>query len=56
MPQTGSLVPWTREGVLLLNTVLTVEANKPASHKDLGWETFTDEVIKKINEKTLQGD
>ena len=52
VPQTGSLVPWTREGVLLLNTVLTVEANKPASHKDFGWEIFTDEVIKKINEKT----
>ena len=52
VPQTGSLVPWTKEGVLLLNTVLTVEANKPASHKDLGWEIFTDEVIKKINEKT----
>lgn len=51
IPQNGSLVPWTEEGVLLLNTVLTVEANKPASHKDLGWETFTDEVIKKINEK-----
>lgn len=51
IPQTGSLVPWTKEGVLLLNTVLTVEANKPASHKDLGWETFTDEVIKKLNEK-----
>lgn len=51
IPQNGSLVPWTEEGVLLLNTVLTVEANKPASHKDLGWEIFTDEVIKKINEK-----
>lgn len=52
IPQNGSLVPWTEEGVLLLNTVLTVEANKPASHKNLGWETFTDEVIKKLNEKT----
>ena len=52
IPLTGSLVPWTQEGVLLLNTVLTVEAGKPASHKDLGWERFTDEVIKKINEKT----
>ena len=52
IPQNGSLVNWTEEGVLLLNTVLTVEANKPASHKDLGWEKFTDEVIKKINEKT----
>lgn len=52
IPTNGSLVSWTEEGVLLLNTVLTVEAGKPASHKDYGWETFTDEVIKKINEKT----
>lgn len=51
IPKNGSLVPWTEEGVLLLNTVLTVEASKPASHKDLGWETFTDAVIKKLNEK-----
>ena len=51
IPESGSLVPWTKEGVLLLNTVLTAEANKPASHKDLGWEIFTDEVIKKLNEK-----
>ena len=51
IPKSGSLVPWTEEGVLLLNTVLTVEASKPASHKDLGWETFTDAVIKKLNEK-----
>lgn len=51
IPKHGSLVSWTEKGVLLLNTVLTVEANKPASHKDLGWEKFTDEVIKKINEK-----
>ena len=51
IPSNGSLVSWTQEGVLLLNTVLTVEAGKPASHKDLGWEKFTDEVIKKINEK-----
>lgn len=50
-PTTNSLVPWSKEGVLLLNTVLTVEAQKPASHKDKGWETFTDEVIKKLNEK-----
>lgn len=52
IPLNGSLVSWTEEGVLLLNTVLTVEAGKPASHKDLGWEKFTDEVIKKVNEKT----
>lgn len=51
IPPHGSLVSWTEEGVLLLNTVLTVEASKPASHKDLGWEKFTDEVIRKINEK-----
>ena len=51
IPENGSLVSWTEEGVLLLNTVLTVEANKPASHKNLGWEKFTDEVIKKVNEK-----
>ncbi len=51
IPENGSLVPWTEKGVLLLNTVLTVEANKPASHKDLGWEKFTDEVIRKLNEK-----
>lgn len=51
IPTSGSLVSWSEEGVLLLNTVLTVEANKPASHKDLGWEKFTDEVIRKVNEK-----
>lgn len=51
IPEHGSLVSWSEKGVLLLNTVLTVEANKPASHKDLGWEKFTDEVIKKVNEK-----
>lgn len=50
-PTTNSLVPWSRQGVLLLNTVLTVEEKKPASHKDIGWETFTDEVIKKLNNK-----
>lgn len=51
-PTTNSLVPWSRQGVLLLNTVLTVEEKKPASHKDIGWEMFTDEVIKKLNEKS----
>ena len=52
IPEHGSLVSWTNEGVLLLNTVLTVEAGKPASHKDLGWEKFTDSVIRKVNEKS----
>ncbi len=51
IPNSGSLVSWTKEGVLLLNTVLTVVANHPASHKNLGWERFTDQVIKKLNEK-----
>ena len=41
----GILVPWTRQGVLLLNTVLTVRAHQPASHKGRGWEQFTDRVI-----------
>ncbi len=52
IPNNGSLVSWSEEGVLLLNTVLTVEKDKPASHKDLGWEKFTDEVIRKLNEKS----
>jgi len=50
-PKNNSLIPWAEEGVLLLNSVLTVERKKPASHKDKGWETFTDEVIKIINKK-----
>ena len=50
-PQSGSLVNWASEGVLLLNAILTVEKDKPLSHKHLGWERFTDEVITKINEK-----
>ena len=51
IPVHGSLVPWANEGVLLLNTVLTVEKDKAASHKGYGWEIFTDSVIKKLNEK-----
>lgn len=49
--ESGSLIKWAKEGVLLLNSLLTVEKDKPLSHKKLGWETFTDEIIKKINEK-----
>jgi uracil-DNA glycosylase len=45
------LSDWAKSGVLLLNSVLTVEKDKPASHKFVGWEEFTDNVIKKINEK-----
>ena len=47
----GTLECWAKEGVLLLNSVLTVEKDKPASHKNIGWEIFTDAIIKKINEK-----
>ena len=50
-PESGSLIRWAKEGILLLNSLLTVEKDKPLSHKKLGWETFTDEIIKKINEK-----
>lgn len=48
----GYLVPWAEQGVLLLNTVLTVRAHEPASHKGQGWETFTDAVIRTVSEKT----
>ena len=44
------LTDWADQGVLLLNTLLSVEKDKPLAHKGLGWETFTDEVIKKIAE------
>ena len=48
---TTDLSDWAKSGVLLLNSVLTVEKDKPASHKFVGWEEFTDNVIKKLNEK-----
>ena len=47
----GDLTPWTKEGVLLLNSVLTVRRDMPASHKDLGWQLLTDHIIKLINLK-----
>ena len=50
-PNNGYLVPWAEQGILLLNAVLTVRAHSPNSHKDQGWETFTDAVIRKVNEK-----
>lgn len=46
----GNLTPWSDQGVMLLNTILTVEAHKPKSHHNMGWEIFTDEIIKHINE------
>ena len=45
------LTCWAKEGVLLLNSVLTVEKDRPASHKNLGWQNFTDAIIKKVNDK-----
>lgn len=51
IPKSGSLRNWAKEGVLLLNSILTVEKDKPLSHKNCGWETFTDEIIKLINQK-----
>jgi uracil-DNA glycosylase len=52
-PIHGDLSYWAKQGVLLLNAILTVEANKPGSHKKMGWEEFTNEVITKLNhEKT----
>lgn len=46
----GSLVHWARQGVLLLNTTLTVREGQAASHQGKGWETFTDEVLRAVNE------
>ena len=48
---TTDLSDWAKSGVLLLNSVLTVEKDKPASHKMIGWEEFTDSIIQKLNEK-----
>ncbi len=47
----GCLISWARQGVLLLNTALTVRAGQANSHKGKGWETFTDSIIKAVNNK-----
>lgn len=52
MPNNGYLTHWAEQGVLLLNAVLTVQAHQANSHKDRGWETFTDAVIQAVNAKT----
>lgn len=49
--QTGDLTPWAENGVLLLNAILTVRNGEPASHSKIGWETFTDAVIRTISNK-----
>ena len=50
-PQSGDLAAWAEQGILLLNTTLTVRQGAPASHQGKGWETFTDEVIRCISQK-----
>lgn len=51
IPNNGYLMKWAEQGVLLLNTVLTVRAGKPQSHKGKGWEIFTDRIISILNER-----
>lgn len=51
IPNNGYLVEWAKQGLLMLNAVLTVRAHTPNSHKNKGWETFTDAVISKVNDK-----
>jgi uracil-DNA glycosylase len=51
LPEEGTLTKWAQQGVFLLNTVLTVRAGAAHSHKDQGWECFTDEVIRKLSQR-----
>ena len=51
IPNHGCLTKWAKQGVLLLNTVLTVRAHQANSHKGIGWEEFTDAAIRKLNEQ-----
>ena len=48
-PRHGDLTAWAEQGVFLLNAMLTVEKNKPGSHKDIGWQNFTDAVIRTLS-------
>ena len=52
IPDNGHLTPWAKQGVLLLNAVLTVEKSKPLSHQNKGWEIFTDKVIDHLNRRS----
>lgn len=47
----GDLTDWAKQGVLLLNSIMTVEKDKPLSHKEKGWEIFTDNIIRYLNER-----
>ncbi len=51
IPKNGYLMSWAQQGVLLLNTVLTVRAGEANSHHDKGWELFTDEIIRQLNKR-----
>ena len=51
IPNNGYLIPWANQGVLLLNTALTVRAHEANSHKGIGWEVFTDRIIELLNER-----
>ena len=51
IPNNGYLVPWAEQGILMLNAVLTVRAHQANSHKNHGWETFTDAIIRQVNAK-----
>jgi uracil-DNA glycosylase len=52
IPNNGYLMPWAERGVMLLNAVLTVRAHQPTSHKNKGWETFTDAVIRRLDDRS----
>ena len=51
IPNNGDLTPWTKQGVLLLNAILSVQANQPASHRGHGWEIYTDALLAALNKK-----
>jgi len=51
IPESGCLLPWAEQGVLMLNTVLTVREGEPNSHKNIGWTKFTDKIISALNER-----
>lgn len=51
IPNNGNLTKWAKQGVLMLNSILTVEKNKPNSHKGKGWELVTSEVVKQLNKR-----
>lgn len=51
--QSGDLTSWTKQGVFLLNAILSVIAHEPTSHRGVGWDNFTDQVIKTLSEKKI---